>query len=551
MDDNNKNLLVHVEMLSLQASLCKLDFAKIKANHSVKEIAEFLSITPKQAILFSCLVEMSLHRIVTVEMIANYFDCSVLKAVSLVKEIEDMERKSLIVRRTRRGKGNITYSNVGFTVPYQVIEALRTSDKSHLTPDTKMKFTLLLKRAWYYLKERENENISTKQLLDEIQILLENNKEQDYIRYINQRLVNISSKCISLVMAHHRFNGNVLNDIDFVADDVFDDIDDRLQFRRSLVNGNHELLKAGVIRLTRSDFANDKVIELSDSAVKIIYKKYPELIIHELSKEGVINHKKLVEKKLYFNHTLSHQIDDIVKVLGKSQFKRFQVIAKRSKLNTGITAIFHGFSGTGKTEVVYQIAKKTRRDIFMVDLSQTKSMWFGESEKTVKKIFDDYRELMHASLITPILFINEADGLFSKRMNISSNATASTQTQNTIQNIILQELEIFTGILIATTNMTGNLDRAFERRFLFKIDFPKPDRYVRQRIWQSKLPELTEKMASILGERFELTGGQIDNQVRQLLLKRVLHKDLDIFKALIGSCEKEHGFIEKKRVGFY
>ena len=82
---------------------------------------------------------------------------------------------------------------------------------------------------------------------------------------------------------------------------------------------------------------------------------------------------------------------------------------------SGITVLFHGAPGTGKTASTYQIAKNTGRDIMMVDISDTKSMWFGESEKRIKAVFADYNKSLKYSKIAPILVFNEADAVFSKR----------------------------------------------------------------------------------------------------------------------------------------
>jgi SpoVK/Ycf46/Vps4 family AAA+-type ATPase len=232
-------------------------------------------------------------------------------------------------------------------------------------------------------------------------------------------------------------------------------------------------------------------------------------------------------------------------------FRSYRQALQRNKLSRGITAVFFGAPGTGKTEAVYQLARKTGRDIMMVDLSETKSKWFGESEKVVKKIFNDYSVLLRNCDIEPILFINEADGLFTRRMELNTGrGNSSEQTMNTIQNILLQVLENFEGILMATTNLTKNLDKAFERRFTFKIDFPKPDSIVRKNIWKSKLPELSESEATKLGERFEITGGEIDVQVRQVILKKVLNKKIRLFDVLVDLCSKDHGFLEKRKIGF-
>ena len=112
-----------------------------------------------------------------------------------------------------------------------------------------------------------------------------------------------------------------------------------------------------------------------------------------------------------------------------------------------------------------------------IDISTTKSAWFGESEKKIKEVFTDYKELCNKMKKlkcgrNPILLFNECDAVFSKRKDISYSNTA--QTENSIQNIILEEMENLEGILIATTNLTDNLGPAFERRFLFKIQFENP-----------------------------------------------------------------------------
>ena len=179
------------------------------------------------------------------------------------------------------------------------------------------------------------------------------------------------------------------------------------------------------------------------------------------------------------------------KTLSNRKFNSIKRQLEQRKFNSGLTILLYGYSGTGKTEAVYQIAKKTNREIMMVDLSKTKSMWFGESEKQVKKIFDDYKLAMRNAKVAPILFINEVDGLLTKRQDIGNNSTSALHALNTIQNILLQEMEAFDGILFATTNLTENLDKAFDRRFLFKLKFNHPDVETRHKIWKNKLPELS------------------------------------------------------------
>jgi SpoVK/Ycf46/Vps4 family AAA+-type ATPase len=172
-----------------------------------------------------------------------------------------------------------------------------------------------------------------------------------------------------------------------------------------------------------------------------------------------------------------------------------------------------------------------------VDISQTKSVWFGESEKVIKRVFTDYQEYSAQCELCPILLINEADAIISKRKEIlNSNVT---QTENAIQNIILEELENFKGILIATTNRVNNLDSAFERRFLFKVEFSKPDLLVKAKIWKSKLPNLEMVDCERLASDFDFSGGQIDNIIRKYEISGILSGKETGIDEIIEFCKKE------------
>jgi SpoVK/Ycf46/Vps4 family AAA+-type ATPase len=325
---------------------------------------------------------------------------------------------------------------------------------------------------------------------------------------------------------------------------------EQLEFSNEVSSGTHELIKNNIMKLITTEFEGDKTITLEAQTAKLLYQDYPSLLVADLKVPGLISHKSIAQKKLFFNDMLARQIKEIEEILKPSKLSAYCQSLKKNNLTMGVVSIFSGSSGTGKTEAVYQIARKTGRDIFMVDLSQTKSKWFGESEKLVKGIFNSYSVLLKNRVIEPILFINEADGLFSKRREIIGQSSSVDQSLNTIQNILLQALESFEGILIATTNLSCNIDKAFERRFTFKIDFQKPDKLVRKRIWKSKLPELSEKNADLLAERYEITGGDIDVQVRQALLQKVLKRESNIFEVLNEICSKGHSFDARTKLGF-
>ena len=108
-----------------------------------------------------------------------------------------------------------------------------------------------------------------------------------------------------------------------------------------------------------------------------------------------------------------------------------------------------------------------------------------------------------------------------------------------MQNIILEEMENFKGILIATTNLENNLDSAFERRFLYKVQFNKPTIEGKGQIWKLKLPSLNDEECIQLARAYDFSGGQIENIVRKVELNEVIHGELPNFKSIIEFCDTE------------
>ena len=210
----------------------------------------------------------------------------------------------------------------------------------------------------------------------------------------------------------------------------------------------------------------------------------------------------------------------------------------------------NGGPGTGKTETVYQIARSCGRDLFIVDVSQVKSCWVGESEKNIKDVFDKYRQAVKAGGEVPILLFNEADAIFGIRAEGAERAVE--KMENSIQNIILQEMEDLDGILIATTNLTTNLDKAFERRFLYKVRFDKPSIEARVSIWRSMIPELSEAEATQLAAEFEFSGGQIENVARKREVSSIIGLSEPSFEQVHEFCTEEGicGGPERRRIGF-
>lgn len=255
-------------------------------------------------------------------------------------------------------------------------------------------------------------------------------------------------------------------------------------------------------------------------------------------------------KKMYYNQEERNQVGRLEAILDEDSIRKIFERMKENGLRTGITYLFYGAPGTGKTETVYQLAKQSGRKIMEVDVAKLRDSYVGETEKNVRELFVNYRTACSENDRMPILLFNEADAILGKRMD--GAVKAIDRMENSVQNILLQELESFSGILIATTNLEGNLDTAFERRFLFKVRFSKPGKWARGKIWKAQFREMPDAMASTLAAEFQLSGGQIENIARKYLIDNLLFEnqlDLDTLRQLCREETKTKAAVRKK-IGF-
>lgn len=198
-----------------------------------------------------------------------------------------------------------------------------------------------------------------------------------------------------------------------------------------------------------------------------------------------------------------------------STLESWGIYAKRKnegeKYLPKLVMLFYGLAGTGKTLVSEVIAKELQKDLLITDCSKVMSAWVGESQKNTSQIFQKYNELVDRLDNPPILLLNEADQLLSKRTE--GNGTSVDKMYHQMQNILLEGIENFRGILILTTNMADSMDQAFSRRFDLKIEFKQPDEFQRKSLWDlllnPNIPGVDEVDSSVLAKEFTFTGGQI------------------------------------------
>jgi DNA polymerase III delta prime subunit len=208
-------------------------------------------------------------------------------------------------------------------------------------------------------------------------------------------------------------------------------------------------------------------------------------------------------------------------------------------LGQGFRALFHGPPGIGKTLTAALLGKRTGQPVYRIDLSMVVSKYIGETEKNLAGVFDQAADRGW------ILFFDEADALFGSR---SSGGTANDRHANQEVAYLLQRIEDCPGLVILATNLRGNIDEAFFRRFHAAILFPRPDARQRERLWRGVLgdavPLESDVNLSDLARAHDLSGGSINNVVRHAAVtalrrgaERIGSRDLG--EAIASELQKE------------
>ena len=541
-----KTLLQHIERIIELAENSKLDadFYK-KAKTNINFVAKTMKLTESQAVIFSLFVEKSDSNDISISEIAKYAGCRTIKAIAMMGEIDELEKRRM-VRCCREDK------TIRYRIPREVIDALQQNKPYQYAPKENLSIDDFFEEIANLFDERYDKELTHEALVGEIKMLLADNLHLSICQQIKEmRFFEYDENAVVLLLLFcHLFVRDNDDSINFYDIERYFEKGDFRYLKSELKDADSELFDLRLIENRNDGGFEDR--ELFCLTNKAKTELLGELNIKEnqaKNKKDMILHSTIAEKKMFYNADESKQISQLADLLAEENFKSVNQRLKNKGMRTGFACLFYGAPGTGKTETVYQIARQTGRDIFMVDISQTKSMWFGESEKRIKEIFERYRLAVKNSEIAPILLFNEADAVIGKRKDVTSGNVA--QTENAIQNIILQEMENLEGIMIATTNLTQNLDKAFERRFLYKIEFCKPSLEAKQNIWQSILPDISQNDAERLATRFDFSGGQIENIARKSTVDSIISGQEPAFEVLEDYCRQEKLEKERVRIGFY
>ncbi|HEC1753233.1 TPA: ATP-binding protein [Campylobacter lari] len=428
----------------------------------------------------------------------------------------------------------------------------------------------LYQRLRFFAKSSQSKNIKKDIAIFEVYIKerLKKSKISNVLAEIFKEYALNDNEClifISLLKEEYLLNteNSYSRDFNFLLHLISED-EAQKQENKALLEEDSKLLSSNLLEY--DEFVNSlgdiaKIFYLSDDILQRIInfkepKKNKKIKLQNLVKEQDIF--ELIEPNINIDDVIMPQstkdlLESILKQQDKKVLERLNKWGIKTNKNIEAKIIFYGPAGTGKTMSALSMAKAMKKSILSFDCSKILSKYVGESEQNVRKIFDTYKELCQTSKQSPILLLNEADQFLSTRVESSGGAD---KMHNQMQNIFLEQIERFSGVIIATTNFLESLDVAFSRRFEYKIEFKKPNYEQRLMIWQKALPKNAKfeggfdlkKLAS-----YELSGAQIVMVVKNTALKAAISKD-GVFKMsdFLHTIEKEieSSFDKNKIVGF-
>ena len=462
-----------------------------------------------------------------------------------------------MVRNRMLTTSNNYRGEVCYDMPQRIIKTL-TENLDYQLPQRKAKSdeeVLDLYRCC--IGDAKKENTPQSIILEDIAAMLKENKKIHIVKEITKMKLNVVSSMILLFFCDQLVNyeESVIEISDLSC--LFTNRQDFFPVRTALRSGHNELIEKGIIENAFNNGLGDIcAFSLSDTAREKLLSNI-KLSLAEEKVNGLLSSADISPKELFYTDKVGKQVDKLRGFLDNENYKVLVERMKERFNRCGLTCLMYGGPGTGKTETVYQLARQTGRDIMSIEVPQIKSKWVGESEKNIKAVFEKYRAMVAKAEVAPILLFNEADAIIGVRMSGAERST--DKMENSIQNIILQEMETLDGIMIATTNLTENLDSAFERRFLYKVEFERPDASVREHIWHAMLPELDGNECKTLAERFDFSGGQIENVARKYAIDGILGDldQVDRLAELTTLCSEERindpvikPMTKRRRVGF-
>lgn len=497
---------------------------------SIDLLTSKLSITPMQAIVLAMIIDY--NGAITTSTMARFLEIRNIRMLTYMNEIED-----LVSRRIIRKNARTIDESVGYEIYPQVLAAFMQNKNYEPPCITNLSLEDFLLHLDRLFRDRTSNDIPDEDFCRDINELCRSNPHLALCKMSSMYDVNLK-----IVFLYCSTSYVYTGDMNITRFEIETMCGQRTGARifKSIERGTNDLLKDNLLEYHN----NNGVV---DTSAVCVAERIREMLNAELNldwgddedevPQGLLRHEDFVAKEMFYNAKERNSIATLTQMLQPDALEKVQSRLVENGMRKGLACIFYGAPGTGKTETAMQIARLTGRDILQVNIADIKSKWVGGTERNIKAIFKRYSNYCAKCERIPILLFNEADAIISRR---TENVERSVdKMENAMQNIILEEMEKLEGILIATTNLTNNMDKAFERRFLYKIEFNKPEPGIRAKIWQSMIKNLELDDALFLAQKYDFSGGQIENIARKQLIRNILYNNTLSLSDVCEDCDAE------------
>jgi hypothetical protein len=321
-----------------------------------------------------------------------------------------------------------------------------------------------------------------------------------------------------------------------------------LSFCQQINNESSLLIKEGLIELKSERYSDEVGFMLTNKTILMIFPNWDleiepkkDRVSFEKHQDGftLYQPEDLKDVSLFFNERnqkFKDRIELIIKCTDKEKLS-----------SAALAMMISGYPGTGKTAFAKKLCNDLGLLLMFVEMSDIQAKYIGETEQNIHRLFNQYRNLWKKSDKPVVLLFNECDQLFGRKVQVEKS---SDLFSNAVQSQLLNEMENLNGILIATCNSTDNLEEAFKRRFLFHMEFEKPDFETRKKIWCGLDGSWTNnsKMLDTISQ-YELTGAQIDNVLKKMSLLSTIDDSIQD-QLLFDLIEEEDNVLVGNRIGF-
>ncbi len=500
---------------------------------------------------------------------SNHIGCKPVELIGAVKSLQKLAERDVVASSKRFTYHDAPLNSINFNISDAQLTAILNGLSLQIKNSSKSKSNLsLLEKIKKLFKERIHKRMPYELFRRKLLKLIKQHKDIKLVQdldlfiqtHLNQTYQSVAhlklqdKDCNELILVWMLLAQSGLTGTPFEwepsIEHVFDYEKTDEKFLFSLLTETHPIFKSQFVEPhIESILMDNKCMNATPSFYKALcIETKPEN--KKLSTKGnfqLVDETTIQAKELFFENELKAQTEKITQLCSEAVFEnKLPEVLTKYKTKAGFCAVLSGAPGTGKTEFVYQLAKKTQRPIFKIEASQLISKYMGDTEKSIRRVFEDYRNYCEEHKRNALLLLNEGDSLISKRLSVERSID---QSNNSIQNILLEELENFGGIMFVTTNMMKNFDPAFERRFLFKLKFGMPSAKIQQIIWQEYFPQLKKEEAEKLSAQFKLSPAQIANIAKLVVFEEVTGKKFSM-DLLVEFAQLETGSQNRKLIGF-